>query len=393
VLNARLAGGVVSYYAMIPNRTFCTDGRLTRVGFMVPDDVKAFVENLQGLGLQLRDESGFLEMAVVDQLSGPTLPCTWLRFDRHPEGFSSVRLADEPSDSGVAVPDGWTSEQSKGLHFVSNEDKDDRLITMSEDQGDVVFLDTQTGRERYLARVDRSGSGPVRLPARAFPLMVRHEKFAVWWVNHVDSWQGLGQVLGSRADAYLPFFDGLSSDDPEKINLTLRGLILGVLVSNEAPSEFARTLTDPEFEQVIHFASRAIGADPDECISSAAAYLAEHFDDLSAVQALQRARVLMHTSVIVRGDLVVRLFQLAEAQHDLADVLLREAALVFTELTPGATARCTNEVTILICGIASLWFTGAEPLAREAFMAHRDRVRAHPAVVEGLQAIGMVYLD
>jgi hypothetical protein len=168
VLNARLDGGVVSYYAMIPNRTFCTDGRLTRVGFMLPDDVKAFVENLQGLGLQLRDESGFLEIAVVDQLSGPTLPCGWLRFDRHPQGFSSVRLADESPDSGLAIPDGWTSEQSKGLQFISNEDMDDQLITICEDQGDVVLLDTQTGRERYLARINRSGSKPAHILPRDF---------------------------------------------------------------------------------------------------------------------------------------------------------------------------------------------------------------------------------
>ena len=86
-LDAKYPGGVDAYRLHIPNRTFCTDGVLTRVGFMVPIDVGFWVRLLQARGLLWADaEKRFRDIAVVDQLAGPTSTCDWLVYERQFDG-------------------------------------------------------------------------------------------------------------------------------------------------------------------------------------------------------------------------------------------------------------------------------------------------------------------
>lgn len=393
VLNARLAGGLADYRAMVPNRTLCTDGRLTRVGFMVPADVKAFVENLEGLGLRLKDEHGFAEIAVVDQLSGPTQPCSWIRFARHAEGYSSVRLVDELSVGQVAAPDGWECAHSLSLRLVTNEEMETRLIDMGQHDGNHVLLDTRTGRETYASVANTTGGGSTRPSPRAFPVIVQHEKYTIWWVDCVEGWPGLTQVLQPRADVYMPFFGGPWRNGGNDTELTLRGLILGILVADAPPEQCDRSITAEEAERALRFASRAIGSAPDECMSSAGAYLAETVDDWTAVQALHRACVLLPESVFARGDLVVRLFELARLHSDQSAQLLRKAATEFNTFAPGATANSKNETAVLMYGVASLWLSGDDSLTRAAIVKHLARLMAQPDAVEWLRSIGVTELS
>jgi len=39
-------GGWESFKAEVPNQTLCADGELIRIGFMSPDDVKGFIDDL-----------------------------------------------------------------------------------------------------------------------------------------------------------------------------------------------------------------------------------------------------------------------------------------------------------------------------------------------------------
>ena len=65
--------------------------------------------------------------------------------------------------------------------------------------------------------------------------------------------------------------------------------------------------------------------------------------------------------------------------------LLGEAAKVFTELPAGSTARSKNERIVLMYGLASLWFSGAQDLARKAVVKHRERIFAQRGVAEWLR--------
>ena len=115
VIDDAIPGGMAGYRAMVPNSSFCTDGRLVRVGFAAPTDVGAFYEHLRQFGLRLDDDERFLDIAIVDQYEGPTFPCPWLRFERHAEGYSSVRLVDEPLSEPVAAPANWTVPPVRSL--------------------------------------------------------------------------------------------------------------------------------------------------------------------------------------------------------------------------------------------------------------------------------------
>ena len=43
----KLSGGWIQFLELVPNKTLCTDGKLVRVGFMVPQDTKRFVDKLE----------------------------------------------------------------------------------------------------------------------------------------------------------------------------------------------------------------------------------------------------------------------------------------------------------------------------------------------------------
>ena len=56
VLESKYPGGAARYESDCPNGTYCADEHLSRIGFMVPADVRAFVEHLSHLGLVHQDE-------------------------------------------------------------------------------------------------------------------------------------------------------------------------------------------------------------------------------------------------------------------------------------------------------------------------------------------------
>jgi len=46
----RLRGGMQEYERRCPNDTFCTDGQICRVGFMVIADAVSYIDHLESLG-------------------------------------------------------------------------------------------------------------------------------------------------------------------------------------------------------------------------------------------------------------------------------------------------------------------------------------------------------
>jgi hypothetical protein len=64
-------GGVASYERDSPNRTFCADPHLTRVGFMVSEDAWYYIEQiLSPRGLTFLDGGRCVDIAVADPRQG-----------------------------------------------------------------------------------------------------------------------------------------------------------------------------------------------------------------------------------------------------------------------------------------------------------------------------------
>lgn len=115
-----------------PNATLCSDGELARVGFLDPDSTRRFIDSLVGHGLKFHDGEQCLDIAVVDQQRGPTLPCSWLEFGRLPLGeeggrislcwlFEGERIAAglhfRATKMELATPPGWEYAGSLSEHF------------------------------------------------------------------------------------------------------------------------------------------------------------------------------------------------------------------------------------------------------------------------------------
>lgn len=101
-LAAKFPGGVAGYRANAPNRTYCEDDFLTRVGFMHPDGVSRFIAALATQGLDPA-----LEIAVVDM----DVPLVW----EHP-WLALIEVFD-PSVRGVPQGDrfGPIDQHARGL--------------------------------------------------------------------------------------------------------------------------------------------------------------------------------------------------------------------------------------------------------------------------------------
>jgi hypothetical protein len=99
VLRLRYPGGEEAFYRACPNETVCVDSHLVRVGFMHSDDLGLFCDHLESVHLKpLDNHNRFLDLAVVDQMTGPTRPCTASQLVTWMD--SASRGSEEPNRGG-----------------------------------------------------------------------------------------------------------------------------------------------------------------------------------------------------------------------------------------------------------------------------------------------------
>ena len=127
-----------------PARRLCSDDKLVSVSFFSPDDALSVVARLRENGLVELDAQRFHDLALVDQREGPTMPCAWLEWRQHRDGFTYAWLANtEPGD--MAVPADWTAEQSARLTRSDLRDEPGRMLKLAEEGDLETWLDFETG--------------------------------------------------------------------------------------------------------------------------------------------------------------------------------------------------------------------------------------------------------
>lgn len=168
-IEKRLHGGWRGFECMVPNATLCADAKLARVGFMAPPDVAAFVSHLENEGLTFLRDGRAVDVAVVDQIRGPTMPAEWLEFAHLSLGetgntvaacwlYEESRIGTGTHFSGgpmeLATPEGWAYENSLSANFkfVGNEELEDKMKFLRQEDGVDVYLDLSTGEEVYVGR-------------------------------------------------------------------------------------------------------------------------------------------------------------------------------------------------------------------------------------------------
>jgi hypothetical protein len=159
-LRTTYAGGVPAFEAGVPNNTYCTDGELMRVGFMAPNDVQAYVGQLEQGGLLYVGPSGdAVNIAVVDQRTGIIRPCSWAAFahvqlDDNPAHLVAVCSAVPSRVNRVALPADWRFENSLTARhrFVETERLSEEMEFVRSENGVDVYRDRVTGQEFYVGR-------------------------------------------------------------------------------------------------------------------------------------------------------------------------------------------------------------------------------------------------
>jgi hypothetical protein len=108
-IEARFTGGVSAYGRSRPNETFCADGEIIRVGFMVERDARLFIARLLEAGIVPPGSEASSEIALIVEGVGFLHPCDWLQlglFDGRPAAWSAG------SDRGKLFISGWEIESS-----------------------------------------------------------------------------------------------------------------------------------------------------------------------------------------------------------------------------------------------------------------------------------------
>jgi hypothetical protein len=144
-LDSCYPGGVSGYAADCPNHTFCSDGRLTRVGFLSPRDVRFFVEMLESHGLVSRRGAASIDIAIVDQNQGPDPCCLWLDFGHLPDGTAQCWPAGEEVGR-LAVPHGWEPGLLDAFEHVPGEPFTRRMRYLRTEDNLDWFQDRSTGQ-------------------------------------------------------------------------------------------------------------------------------------------------------------------------------------------------------------------------------------------------------
>jgi hypothetical protein len=167
-IGSRLNGGWNHFLANIPNQTLCFDDEIARVGFMTPRDVEIFTDLLISQGLVFLKDREAIDIAVVDQLQGPTTSCHWLEFMRTDyQGDGEILVCwffeGERPYEGIYLknknmelhfPNGWNYESSlsKQFKFIPPKEMPSRYKLLRRENGVDVFLDLETGEEVFLGR-------------------------------------------------------------------------------------------------------------------------------------------------------------------------------------------------------------------------------------------------
>jgi hypothetical protein len=150
-LARKYPGGAEAYARDCPNKTFCADDHLTRVGFMNPAEVQNFVDVLVSFGFVFHDGEKFVDIAVVDQTVGLTAACCWLDTGRFPEGFSGCWLVGT-EDTWTAFPEGRTPENVIAADMRLQSSETDYEF-VRHDGNTTVLRHKETGELSYTARV------------------------------------------------------------------------------------------------------------------------------------------------------------------------------------------------------------------------------------------------
>jgi hypothetical protein len=150
VLDVSYPGGTEAFLKQMNTpplrcRHACSDDALVSVSFYGAEDATVVGNELLALGVVAVDDDRFYELAFIDQAEGPTMPCDWVEWKKHEEGYTSCWLAGTDAEP-LHTPAGWTPQLSRNLSFHDIRSQPGRCMKLADEpDGHEVWIDFQTG--------------------------------------------------------------------------------------------------------------------------------------------------------------------------------------------------------------------------------------------------------
>lgn len=143
-LDLQYPGGSEKYLEELGDPSFnarwiCADEDLTAASFL-SDHLGRALEHISERGLLISDESGYVDAAILDELTGPTLTCEWMEWARSDDDLTRAWVAGGERDSLTTPAD------FKPARLVRTDVRDeDHFVKLAEEAGETSWLDTRTG--------------------------------------------------------------------------------------------------------------------------------------------------------------------------------------------------------------------------------------------------------
>lgn len=130
-----------------PPRFICSgDPQLVNLSFYDPKHVEPSAALLREHGLMEVEDRKAVDFVYIDQHTGPTMPCEWIEWRRHRDGYSYAWVANTEAGD-MAAPDDWTPERSRGMVRSDIRDEEGRLYRLASEEGIDTYLDLTTGEQ------------------------------------------------------------------------------------------------------------------------------------------------------------------------------------------------------------------------------------------------------
>jgi tetratricopeptide (TPR) repeat protein len=167
-LDTHFPGGSAAFAAQVPNSTYCSDGVLARVSFMVVDDARLFVGALANR-FNNTWKATPQNIAVIDATQGFLTKCDWLKADLktipNAEGkliAVTVAWLGDGDPSTFSAPAGWQLRSMVTLSQADLEQNYEVVKVEETSSGGAVttYRHRETGKTWYVGRPSIAGHVP-----------------------------------------------------------------------------------------------------------------------------------------------------------------------------------------------------------------------------------------
>jgi tetratricopeptide (TPR) repeat protein len=146
-LKGKLPCGVQDFMDACPNNTFCTDGMISRIGFMSLEDASDFIGWMRSVGFIPLEAGKSRDVALTNCVVGFLFPCDWLTISDF-EG-NPVAWLKESGPGEVFIPEFELDAATN--HFTAKEFHERFEFVEVKNQVE-VFREKNTGKLIYIGR-------------------------------------------------------------------------------------------------------------------------------------------------------------------------------------------------------------------------------------------------